>query len=440
MRFIKSKVFYAALILLALLTVFLFLNLTGDPKAPKSEAGEPEVSSPANRPDKIKIMVDTTFQPYIEEIAAQYEKQYGIKVEIASSDHSSLHDNIEKSIVRAYSDVDIILVDVVWTPEFARAGYLEPLRNYVQSDLRDKILPIAYDQRVINNDLYALPELYAFPITIEEKFLYYNAKMLKSVGIYAPPNTWEELISMVQYVKEKGLAKYGLVWGWGQGEALVSDYTWLLNALHGQFKDANGNWIFNQGGGVRALDFMVNSLKGNELSDPSSLTINDVDAINKFAAGDIPFLVSWSYANKLLNHNPDFKMALVPGFKDYQRSSTVTGGGALGITRSSKHKDWAWKFIDLTNTQRHEISVNDYLGSIPVWNDLFDNLELKTKYPNLNLMTEQFGYATNRPSMSSYVEWSKVMQTSLVSALTGNQTPKKALDEAKILLENKEIK
>ncbi|MNL03945.1 Trehalose-binding lipoprotein LpqY precursor [compost metagenome] len=426
MKRIKSKLLYVILsVSVLLLLVLLVLKLNTNHSSEVSISKEA-----ANRPEQIKIMVDTTHYSYIKAISAQFEKQYGIKVNIISMDFNLLYHRIEKSLNQSNTDLDLILVDTVWTPEFARAGYLEPLRNYIQSNLRDKIIPIAYDQRIISNDLYALPELYAFPLSIEEKFLYYNEKLLKSAGIYAPPSTWEELSEMTQYMRDKGLINHGLIWGWTPGEGLVCDYTLLSNALGVQSKDVNGHWIFDEGRGITALSFMAHSLESG-LSDPLSLRLSDREAVKKFAEGKTPFMIGWAYADKMLNQQADYKMSLVPGFKGYQKSSTVTGGGALSITRTSRHKDWAWKFIDLMNSSRDQISPKDYIGSIPVWNDQISDFENSDKYLNRNLMTEQFEYAINRPNMSSYVEWSSIMQSSIDSALNGKLTAKKALDQAK---------
>ncbi|AIQ70951.1 hypothetical protein PGRAT_27555 [Paenibacillus graminis] len=436
----RSKLFYYLLLLslLTLAAIFIFSTRSNE-RGSGNEAAQ-STSPASGRPDQISILIENSYLPYIRQIAARYEEQYGIKADIRSTDINSLHDQIEDSILRGGTDLDIILVDTVWTTGFARSGLLEPLRNYVTGSVIDKLVPIAYNQRVISNDLYALPDLYAFPVIMEEKFLYYNESMLRSAGIYAPPATWEELKDMAKYIQDKGLAKYGLIWSWKPGEGLITDYTLLANALGVQAKDANGRWVFNEGGGVQALEFMVNTLRSSGLSDPASLTAGDMSAIETFAEGKTPFLISWAYADPILSRKPGFKMALVPGFQGYQRSSTVTGGGALGITRTSRHKDWAWKFIDLTISMRNEASAKDQIGGLSVWNEQIDQFENEEKYLNRNLMTEQFEYAINRPSMSSYVEWSGVLQDAITSALTGRKSARQALDEAKAEIEKQGIK
>ncbi|GGG19205.1 extracellular solute-binding protein [Paenibacillus abyssi] len=399
-----------------------------------SQAGNTGAGQETAKPEKLTMIVDTTFAPFIERIGAAFEQEHGVKVEFITTDYNSLHDKVVTSLAGGNANVDIVLVDTVWTAEFATAGFIEPLNSYVEEGLKDQIVPISYDQRVIDDNLYALP------VSNEGKFLYYNEKMLKDGGYDAPPQTWDELNAIAKDLKAQGIAKYGIVWGWTQAEGLICDYTLLVESFGGQFQDEEGNWVFNEGGALEALEFMVNSLNDKDFTDPSSLSLNDGTVLNAYAAGGIPFMMNWSFAVNALKDNPDIKLAFIPGVEGKSESATVTGGGALGIAATSKNKDWAWNLIDFINEKRSEIIVNDYIGSLPVWKDLVDNEELLAKYPDLGMMTEQFDYAVNRPNIAGYSEWSHIMQFAVTSALVGEKTPKQALDDAKQEIDSKEIK
>lgn len=424
---------------LAILLVGLMVFAAGCSSSSTNNAGAGNAASgdggsePA-KPEKLTLIVDTTFAPFIEQIGAAFEQEHGVKVEFITTDYNSLHDKVVTSLAGGNTNVDIVLVDTVWTSEFAEAGFIEPLTDYVGADVRDQIIPISYDQRVVKD------ELYAFPISNEGKFLYYNEKMLKDGGYDAPPKTWDELVSMSKDLTAKGIAKHGIVWGWTQAEGLICDYTLLVESFGGQMQDEQGNWVFNEGGGLEALEFMVDSINDTDFTDPSSKTLNDGTVLNAYAAGSIPFMMNWSFAVNALKDNPDIKLAFIPGVEGASESATVTGGGALGIAKTSKHKDWAWKLIDFINQNRSEIIVNDYIGSLPVWTDLVDNEELLKKYPDLGLMTEQFDYAVSRPNIPGYSDWSHIMQVAVTSALVGEKTAKEALDDAKQEIDAKQIK
>ena len=212
--------------------------------------------------DKIKVIIDHASRPFFERIALEYEQEYGVELEMVSTDYNDLYNEIEKNMESSQPDIDLFLVDTVWTAEFVENNYLEPLNHYIPSDISSAIIPIAYEQRLISNELYQPPELYAFPLTIEGKFLFYNQKILEQAGVYAPPRTWEQLINVITYLKQRELIDHGIVWGWKEAEGLIADYTMLLNAFEGEFKDVQGNWSFNEGGGLKALEFMLDTLNG----------------------------------------------------------------------------------------------------------------------------------------------------------------------------------
>lgn len=404
------------------------------PSGNAAAAGNTGTNTDAAKPEKLTMIVDTTFAPFIEKIGAAFEQENGVKVDFITTDYNSLHDKVVTSLAGGNASVDIVLVDTVWTSEFARAGFIEPLTSYVEADLKDQIVPISYDQRVIDD------ELFAFPVSNEGKFLYYNEKMLKDGGYDAPPKSWDELVAMGKDLKAKGIAKYGIVWGWTQAEGLICDYTLLVESFGGKFQDEQGNWVFNEGGGLEALEFMVKALGDKDFTDPSSTTLNDGTVLNAYAAGGIPFMMNWSFAVNALKDNPDIKLARIPGVEGKSESATVTGGGALGIAKTSKNKEWAWKLIDFISQKRSEIIVNDYIGSLPVWKDLVGNEALLKKYPDLEMMTEQFDFAVNRPNIAGYSDWSHIMQVAVTSALVGEKSPKEALNDAKKEIDSKGIK
>ncbi|CCQ92638.1 exported hypothetical protein [[Clostridium] ultunense Esp] len=247
------KLFSRKWLVASLATFMLLLSACGINSKSGDESQNLESNQIVNKPEKITAIVDNTFATYLEKVALEYEKEYGIKVELTTTDYNSLHDKIVTSLAGGGSGVDLVEVDTVWPAEFAAAGFLEPLDKYAGNDIKDKIVPISYEQFIVNG------QLVAFPMANEGKFLYYNEKLLKEGGYDAPPKTWDELIAIAKDLKRRGIAKYGIAWSWNQAEALVCDYTLFLNAFGGQYKNADGEWVFYEGAGLQALEFMANA-------------------------------------------------------------------------------------------------------------------------------------------------------------------------------------
>ncbi|HUC91314.1 MAG TPA: extracellular solute-binding protein [Paenibacillus sp.] len=426
MRVKRASILFILVLSAAYFLFYLYAKTTAVPPQ-ASESAQP---SDDRRPASLKIIVDNVYQPYIEKISAEFEREYNINVEVFVAPTNELYNEIVKRLDTEVSDIDLVQVKSEWTPEFANSGFLEPLNKFVTAELKGNTIPLAYDQQVLSNELYTLPELYAFPMSMEARFLFYNQDLLRKVGFYAPPSTWQELQDAVAFMKDKNLVEHGVVWGWNDNKGLMDDYTLLLNALGGQFKDVNGKWIFNRGAGLTALEFMVNSLYDNQLSDPLSIRLNEAKAAEEFSKGRVPFLIAGSYAAHKLKDYSNIKVALIPGFDKSLKSSSVAGGSALGLVRNSRNKEWGWKFVEMMSAKRNEIIVTEYTGGLPVWNDMIDLATLKQTYPSIDMMKQQFEYAIKQPRTASYYAWSQDLQTSLLFALKQKITPQDALDQA----------
>ncbi|NRF90384.1 extracellular solute-binding protein [Paenibacillus frigoriresistens] len=389
--------------------------------------------SDGQKPKKMTAVVDNNFLPYMQKIGAEFEKQYGIKVETITTDYNSLHNKLVTSLASGDSSLDIFETDTVWPKEFVSAGFLEPLDSYLPSGYRDN-LTSTFKQFLVDD------KLYAFPADNEMKFLYYNEKMLKDGGFNAPPKTWDELIQMSKDLKAKGIAKTGVAFAWKQAEGLLCEYALYLNAFGGKFQDANGNWVFNEGGGLKALEFMVSMLKDKDIADPASTTLDDGTVLNTFTGGQIPFMLNWSFAVSALKDNKDIKLALIPGVKGGSESTSVTGGAGIGVSKFSKNKEWAGKLIQLMSDRRNDIIVSNLVGGLPPYKDMATNAELKAKFPDLDVMNKQLDFALIRPQVAGYTDWSQNVQVAISKALMGEKSPKDALDEAKKKIVDSKIK
>lgn len=384
-------------------------------------------------PSKLTALVDNNFTPYMQKIGAEFEKEFGVPVEVITTDYNSLHNKLVTSLASGDKNLDIFQLDTVWPQEFSDAGFIEPVDSYLPSDIREN-LTVAYEQFIVDDQLVGLPA------DDEMKFMYYNEKMLKDGGFDAPPKTWDELVEMSKSLMDQGIATYGIAFGWKQAEGLLCDYTVYVNAFGGEFQDGNGNWVFNEGGGLEALEFMVSMLKGSNIADPASTTLDDGTLLNTFTGGGIPFMTNWSFAVSALKDNPDIKMALIPGVDGVSESSTVTGGAGIAMSKFSENKEWAGKLLNYMNDKRSEIVISELVGGLPPYKDMATSPVLQEKYASLDVMTKQLDYKMIRPKVAAYTDFSHIMQVAVSQALMGEKSPKQALDDAKKELEDSGVK
>lgn len=350
----------------------------------------------------------------------------GVKVNVELVPYEALHDKIVLS--QSANGYDVVLYDVIWPAEFAQYNLLEDVTDRIDQKTRDSILKGAWTTVEYKDKYYGMPWI------ADTKFLFYNRDMLKKAGFDQPPHTWAELEKQAKAIKDKGIVDYPIVWSWSQSEAAICDYTTLLSSMGGKFLDADGKPAFNKGGGLKALQYMVNTIDEG-ITNPHSREYLEEDVRRVFSSGQAAFALNWGYMYNLANDPKESQVAgkvgiaPAPGTEGISKASAVNGSMGLGIPTKSKHKDEAWKYITYLTSEK----VQDKYAklSLPVWKASYSNPEvLKGQEPFVNAAKTSFAVMAPRPTMASYQEASAALQEALQNAMLGNEKPAAALDEA----------
>lgn len=384
----------------------------------------------------INVLSSDDFAGFRKDVQADFEsKNPNIKVNFMSVGYDALHQKEVTALEAGGDTYDIIDVDCIWTPEYVTKGYLENIDSKVTDEMKKDIVPAALDIIKYKDHFYGLP------MFNDVVFFYYNTEILDKAGIKDTPKTWKEFAEMSKTVQQKGLAPFGTIWGWGQSEGLICYYTAIVHSFGGDLVDKDGNPNVNSDANLKALTFMVDSIHKDKISDPSSITADDRSMLNTFVQGKTPFGMNWSFAWSLFNDPKEskvpgkIKVGLVPG-SDGVKSATCAGSMGLAITKNSKNKDAAWKYIEYLSSKDIQKKQAISSGALPIWTSLYDDKELKEKHPALSDMAAQLTTAYNRPSIVWYNEFSTALQVEIQNALTQKKSPKDALDYAqKKLLE-----
>ncbi len=372
----------------------------------------------------INILSSDDFAGFRKSVTAEFEAANpGIKVNFMSVGYDALHQKEVTALEGGGNAYDIIDVDCIWTPEYVTKGYIANIDDKITNEMKKDIAPAALDI-IKYKDHY-----YGVPMFNDVLFFYYNADILKKAGFTKPPKTWDEFVSMSQTIQKKGLAPFGSIWGWAQAEGLICYYTAIVHGFGGDLVDASGGPAVNTPANVKALTFMVDSIYTTKVTDPSSITSDDRSMLNAFSQGKIPFGVNWSFAWGLFNDPKEsnvvgkIRVGLVPG-------ATCAGSMGLAITKSSDKKEAAWKYIQFLSSKPIQKKQAITAGSLPIWNTLYADKELRAKHPALAEMSAQLPTAYNRPMIVWYNQFSQILQVEIQNALTRNKKPQAALDDA----------
>ncbi|WP_239496141.1 extracellular solute-binding protein [Salinicola peritrichatus] len=323
---------------------------------------------------------------------------------------------------------DVVLFDVIWTAEYAQRGLLEDVSERIDPAVEDKVFPGAWTT-VVYDDKY-----YGMPWTNDSKLFFYNKAMLSKAGFDHPPRTWQEVADQAETMKEKGIVEYPLVWSWPQAEAVVCDYTTLLDAFGGRFLDDAGKPAFQKGGGLKALDYMVSTLD-NGITNPNSTQYLEEDVRRVFSSGKAAFALNWSYMYDLANDPQqssvvgDVGIMAPPGVEGVSEASGVNGSMGLGVTSNSQHPDLAWQYVQ--HMASPEMQNSHAERSLPIWVGSFDDPDVVAGRDDLMSAAEKtFTAMIARPTLPNYQEASNLLQVALQQALLGDSPPQDALNSA----------
>ncbi|UXN59177.1 extracellular solute-binding protein [Phyllobacterium zundukense] len=322
---------------------------------------------------------------------------------------------------------DVVLFDVIWPAEYATNKVLVDVTDKITPEMTSGVLPGAWTTVEYDGKRYGMPWI------LDTKYLFYNKEILEKAGIKSPPKTWAELAEQAKIIKDKGLLATPIAWSWSQAEAAICDYTTLVSAYGGSFlKD--GKPVFQTGGGLDALNYMVDSYKSG-LTNPNSKEFLEEDVRRVFQNGEAAFALNWTYMYNMANDPKDSKVVgkvgvvPAPGVEGKSTVSAVNGSMGLGITSTSKHPDEAWKYITFMTSQATQ---NQYAKlSLPIWSSSYDDPAV-TKGQEEMIAAAKVSLAAMypRPTTPKYQELSTGLQQAIQEALLGQAAPEDALKTA----------
>ena len=375
----------------------------------------------------------------IDQIARDFEAANpDIKIVMEYVGYDYIHDKVVLGMAANPPAYDASMIDVIWPDEFIKNGYFLDVTSRVTSEMKSGIFPAAWNGVTRNGKVYGMPWL------MDTKYFMYNKDMLTAAGFNEPPKTWEELLTQAKAIKEKGLAEFPIIWSWNQKEGVVCDFTVLLYGNGGTFLDASGKPAFNNEKGVQVLTWMKQTIDDG-LSNPSSISADEMAVETDFLAGKSAFAVNWLFqyadSNKTDMSQIVGKAALaaMPVFAAGQtagiKGSSVDGSSSFAIMATTPYPDQVWKF--LTYLTSNEVQIKFSAEMLPIWQADFQGAALTsleaanpTNPITVPAFLAQFPFANERPTVSYYNEASAALQLAIQEALTNLKTPQQALDEA----------
>jgi multiple sugar transport system substrate-binding protein len=320
------------------------------------------------------------------------------------------------------SDPDILQLDVIWTPEFAAAGWILPLDQF-QPDTAS-FFPSTITANRWKDSLYALPWF------IDVGMLYWRTDLMS-----APPATFDALVQEARRAKKAPGIRYGFVWQGARYEGLVATFTEYLGAYGGKILEG-GRVVVNSDAGRRALTEMRNEIYQYGVVPSAVLTWHEEESRFAFQNGESAFMRNWPYAVPLLLDSVEshvagkFSVAPMPAGPGGSPTATI-GGAQLAINRRTEHPEAAWAVIEYLTRPEQMRERASVVGQFPTRPGVYDDPDLASGLAippaTIRRIVE---HAVPRPISPVYTQLSEILQINLHRALTRQSEPAAALARA----------
>jgi len=339
-----------------------------------------------------------------------------IRIELVQAPRTTAerHDQFAADLRMGDTTVDILVIDYPWLTEFATAGWLVPLDNYVQSTAVDLVVfvPATVEASTIHGQLMALPW------TADGGVLYYRQDLLTKNG-YAPPATWPDLQRIALDVKKKEALPYGFVWQGAPYEGLTCNTLEFVWAYGGDVLDDTGQVVFHDPQTETALQQMADLL-ATGTSPTQVVTFQENQALSAFREGNAVFMRNWSYAWGRVNQE-DSAVASRVGMAPL--SASCLGGQALALSSSSLHKTEAFRFMAFLTGYDQQVQAALQAEQPPARSAAFRDASLLAADPAWQDLHAALAVTRPRPQVIPYTELSRAIYTEVNRMLAGQQDP-----------------
>jgi multiple sugar transport system substrate-binding protein len=319
------------------------------------------------------------------------------------------------------ADPDVLQLDIVWTPEFAAAGWILPL-DETAGDSAD------FFSEALTADRWR-GRVYALPWFVDVGMLYWRTDLFA-----APPATFKDLVRMAQRAMRDGRVDDGFVWQGARYEGLVTVFLEHLAGFGGRILDDHGRVVVDSPAAVDALTFMRDEIDEYRIVPRAVLTWQEEQTRFAFERGSAAFMRNWPYAAALLAGDQSRvagRFAIAPMPHDGGQSGAALGGAQLAVNARSRQPREARALVRYLTAPAQMLERARVAGQYPARRSVFADPRLAGVLPVSPAQVLQvIEHAVARPATPVYTELSGILQVHLHRALTRQETPAAALTSA----------
>jgi len=396
------------------------------------------LSTPSKQPVTIKFaMCQGQDTDYVKSLIPKFEQENpGVKVELESMVYYSVREKEVMELSAGTGAYDGIMVDFPWVVEYAKAGWMLSLDEIIKDP---KLTPPDFDPGDFHPRIWELNKVdgktWTIPFVTGVRVMAYRADIYQKEGLKVP-ETWDEYYQNAKVINEKYAPDiYGTMIMGARGDHLNHEWPVFLWSFGGDIFDQSWKPTLNETKAIESLEYMKSLL---QFSPPGALTYGWYEAITAGMDGLPAQMIFYSHHCSLLEDPSTSKVVGKYSFakppKGTEEASLLAGWG-LGIPKSSKHQDEAWKFISYVTSKEGAKSFTLAGGAGYARVSVLNDPEVSNKWRFIKAVLDTMPYCHTHPRIAEWPQVADMTALELSNALSGKKTCEMALSDAAAYIE-----
>ena len=191
------------------------------------------------------------FAAVLAAIAPEFEAMTGAKVNVDILSYPELLTKITADYVGHTKGYDLATVDIVWSGQFAEAGYTVDLTDWIRRDATEIKVDDIYPSLMASLGGYKGKQV-AFPFAGYANVLAYRKDLYEAAGL-KPPATMEEFVADALKLTDKNKKVFGFVANGQKGPAVAQDWMQYNRQFGGSILDKDGKPALNSSANIASV-------------------------------------------------------------------------------------------------------------------------------------------------------------------------------------------
>ena len=345
----------------------------------------------------------------IEEVAKRCSEEskgrYKVEPEFLPTDASQQREQLVRRLGAEDPSIDIVGMDVIWTGEFANAGWVEEWKGPLKKQVTEKVFSNVIETASFEGKLYAAP------FNTNTQLLWYRKDLVPK-----PPRTWDEMIDQAEKL---GSGNAGTI------QVQANRYEGFMVWVNAMIESAGTPILsgpeavdLKQGPTEKALE--VIGRLANSSAAPPSLSTSDEDTTRlAFEAGESAFMTNYTFAYASAQAEApeigkEMGYARFPRVEADLPSKPPLGGFNLAVSAFSENKDVAFEAAACLANGKSQMTATELDGLPPSRSDLYADKVVTKAFPGFaQLVKKSIEDSGPRPTTPAYQDVSLAVQRTL---------------------------